>query len=34
MVIMPLGAVMWFLLATFCAASAALLLVFGYAAIF
>ncbi|MFI9346266.1 hypothetical protein ACIG0D_34160 [Streptomyces sp. NPDC052773] len=34
MVIMPLGAVMWFFLATFCAASAALLLVFGYAAIF
>lgn len=32
-VVRPLGAVMWFLLAMFCAASAALLLAFGFAAI-
>ncbi|MEV5340268.1 hypothetical protein AB0K93_17590 [Streptomyces sp. NPDC052676] len=34
MVIMPLGAVMWFFLATFCAACAAVFLAFGYAAVF
>jgi hypothetical protein len=34
MVIMPVGAAMWFLLASFCAACAAAFLVLGYAAVF